>query len=159
MTSEGLQASQSIESSDSGQPQEEPLQVSPKYEEDPEYPEDPDDASISSGEVSEEELRCMAEAEGEEITEILTMFTKQLKVVKTNTEKMAEHGRHLTENVARIAANSQNLHEKLAVVEANTTEIQTSMAALEERNRLHEIGTHNIRFNTQNMGMYSRATR
>ncbi len=101
----------------------------------------------------------MAEADGEEITEILTTFTKHLKVVEANTEKIAAHGHNLTENVATIAIASQHLDKKLAAVEASTTEIQTTMAALEERNKLHEIGTHNIRFNTQNMGMYLRTAR
>ncbi len=152
-TSEGLQAPQSIENSESEQPQEEPLQVSLEDEEYLDDPEDPDDASISSGEFSEGELRRMAEADGKETTEILTIFTKHLKVVEANTEKMAEHGRNLTESVAEIAMNSQNLHEKLAAVEASMTEMQTSMAAMDERNRLHEIGTHSIRFHTQEMGM------
>ncbi len=156
VTSEGLQEPQSIESSDSGQPQEEPHQASPKDEEYPEDPEDPDDASISSGEDSEEELQLMAEADGKEITEILTTFTQQLKVVEANTEKLAEHAQSLTETVVKIAINSRNMHEQLAAVEANTTEMQTSIAAMGERNRLHEIGTHSIRFHTQNMGMYLR---
>ena len=156
VTSEELQATQPMGSSDSDQPQEEPPQISPR---DKEYPGDSDDASISSGEYSEEELRRMAEADGKRITEILTIFTKHLKVVEANTEKMAAHGRNLTESVAEIAMNSQNLHEKLAAVEASTTEMQTSMAAMQERNRLHEAGTHAIRFHTQEMGMYLRTTK
>jgi hypothetical protein len=158
-TSEGLQASQPTENSDSEQPQEETPQVSPKEEEYAEDPEDTDDASMSSGELSEEELRRMAEADGKRITEILTIFTKHLKVVEANTEKMAEHGRNLTGSVAEIAMNSKNLQEKLAAVEASTTEMQTSMAAMQESNRLHEAGTHAIRFHTQEMGMYLRTTR
>jgi regulator of replication initiation timing len=159
INSEALQATQPIEGLNSEQPQEEPPQVSIEDEEDPEVSADPDDASISSGEDSEEEVQRMAEADGREITEILTIFTKHLKVVEANTEKLAEHARSLNETVVKIAINSRKMHEKLAAVEASTTEMQTSMAAMEERNRLHEIGTHSIRFHTQNMGMYLKTAR
>lgn len=159
ITSEGLQAPQSTESSDSGQPQEEPPQLSAEDEELPEYSEDADYASISPGEDSEEEVQRMVEVNGKEITEILAIFTKQLKVVEANTEKLAEHARNLTETVVKIAINSRNMHEQLAAVEASTTGMQTSIAAMEERNRLHEIGTHSIRFHTQNIGMYLKTAR
>lgn len=164
-----MQALPSTESSDSEQPQEEVPQVNPKdeeypeypeypgYPEYPEYPEHPVDASILSEEDSVNERRRMGEAEGEEITAILTRFTAQLEEVEGNNKAIAtiaDHCRELAEGFVIIARNSQTLSEKLGMVEASTTEMQTSMAAIEERNRLHEVGTHNIRFNTQNIGTY-----
>jgi hypothetical protein len=139
--------------------------IDPKVSEEGEAEENDDEGSEQDSQQPEEggpgasEGAPASEGGEDALTKILMNFSRALAKVHESTKKIPRDQVKLTETiekineaVVRIERNSEHLNIRLAAVEANTAAIQTSMQAIQEKNRLHETGTHVISIRTTELG-------